>query len=250
MPQAKNAKLAEELKTAEAAVIKAGEEKVKTGDDTPPEEGKSEDTSKTEDKTVHLGKEYEGLISKKGFKSPDDLAKAYQELEGRASRVENMAREALKKANEKQAEEEDDDQKEGIELLRGIIREELRGVTAPIMEDRNRKMVEDEIDRVKSVYPDFEGRLVDDSVRMVAEGKANSLEDAYRILTYDLVREKAGLISSKEESRAQKKQAYSEDAKGASGSRELDYENMTLEELEQVLPRVGSFIDHKGKLRR
>ena len=252
-----NTKADAELEKAEKAVIEASQpeqadkENLSVSEDTQqesPEVKEEAQESEPESENLSLGKEYEKLAEKKGFKTPDDLARSYEDLESRTSRVEQMARDALKKVD--QAPKESNEQAEALEVLRGVVREELRGAMQPLQEDRNRQQVDKEIQKVREAYPDFEGRIVDDAMQLAASGRAKNLEDAYRILTFDIARGRASEIVQKEEKLTQKKTAFAEPASGAAGSKDIDYDGMTLDELEKVLPKAGDFIDHKGNYRR
>lgn len=103
---------------------------------------------------------------------------------------------------------------------------------------------------MRNAHPDFEGRIVKDAMQLAASGRAKSLEDAYRLLTYDIAMARNNKAVQKEEKQTQKKQAFAEPATGAAGDKEIDYKSMSLEELEKVLPVTESYIDHKGNYRR
>lgn len=222
---------------------------------TEPEQPKPEE--KSEEKALDLGARYEELVKKKGFKSPEDLASAYENLEKRASRVENMAREALQKVNSsanQPQEELGDEQAQALDLLRKTVREEVQSAVrdelTPIRAEQDRKYVDQEIADVQAKLPWFKGQVVTDAVQKVARGEAKNLEEAAKILTYDIATQATREATAKEEKTLEKKSAYAESAGGSSSPKEVDYSSMTLEELEDVLPKAGTFVDHKGHLRR
>lgn len=256
------AKAEENLKAApEDKPEEAGEEKVAPSlEQAPVEPPKAEQPkteAKAEEKAEDLGTKYEELVKKKGFKNQEDLANAYENLEKRASRVENMAREALQKVNEKAKEplkEVDEEQEQALGILRNtvqeVVQEVVRNELTPIRVEQDRKYVDQRIAEVQAKFPWFKGQVVQDAVAMVARGEARSLEDAAKVLTFDIAIQNASHEAAKEEKVMEKKSAYAESAGEAATSKEVDYSSMTLEELEEVLPKAGTFVDHKGHLRR
>jgi len=246
--EALNKKLAEEAKPEggekEPASKPHDEVEEKTKDE------KSEDVTP---EPLDFGQEYERLARKKGFKTPEDLATAYINLESRTSRVENMARDALKRLEPNEGSKvapKTPTQDEALEILDERIKNAIREEMAPLRREREKSVVEEEISTIQEKYPDFKGQVVADAIRWAAQRPGTNLEEAYKALTFDIARNAAMATLKKEEKKKEKKSAYAEGAASANSSRDIDYESMTLEELEEVLPKAGPFVDSKGVLRK
>jgi len=202
-----------------------------------------------------FGKEYSDLADKKGFKTPSDLAKSYRELESYKTQLEQDRKDLMSAV--KQPAPADDtkeelppQQREALNLLEGVVEKVMSRKLAPIEETFEVQKAKEEISDVQSKFPDFSGYAVENAIRHVQKNPSLSLEDAHKILSYPEQVKKVQTQEKKAVKSAEKAKAYTETAGKAKTGSDTDYSKLSLEEMEQILPKAGQFIDYKGNLHR
>jgi len=187
--------------------------------------------------------EFEQLAAKKGWNNPDELAKAYQELESKLtpqSRELKELKEMVKEIQKSTAKPEidpldelPDDQKEALSLIERIIEKKL----SPLLK---RAEVEDagkEIEGIKKQFPGSTDSEVEQAISLMEKYKSMPLGDAMKLVTYEKAKTNALASEKKAAMNKQNNRAFAESASDARKSGDTDYSKMTLEELESILPR-------------
>lgn len=198
------------------------------------------------------GQAFKDLAEKKGFKSVDDLVRSYKAAESRSTKAE-QARAALEQKLEqanamKDAGELNTEQEQALRVLESTIDKVLSKKLAPIQEIVGVQKVDRMIADLQSLHPDFTGAVVDETLDIMMSNKSLSMEDAYKLASWEQVKN-AGQSTAKREKKVQDKtRAFTESA-NQSKTDDIDYSKLSLEELENILPSAGDYIDHKGMRR-
>lgn len=187
--------------------------------------------------------EFEQLAAKKGWNSPDDLAKAYQELESKLtpqSRELKELREMVKEIRESTKKPEvdplenlPDEQKEAISLLERLIEKKL----SPLYKQVETQEADRRIKAVKGQFPEASDAEIDQALNLMERYHTLPLEDAIKIASYEKVKKGATANQKKAATAQQQKRAFAEGASDARKSDDNDYSKMTIEELESIIPR-------------
>jgi len=214
----------------------------------------SKESAKEEAPESQFGQAFDDLADKKGFKDVDTLVRSYQELETYKTRLEQDKSKLIDSVKQtvpskSNAESLPDEQQKALDMLRGVVQDVVGKELAPVKETFDQQRVKDEIASVQTRYPDFKGYALENALRFAMDNPKVSLEDAYKVTSFDSA---SSVGQAKEEKAAKAKvktRAFTESAKTAK-SDGVDYSKLSLEEMEQILPKAGQFIDHRGKLRR
>jgi len=224
------------------------------------EAGKTEapETSSDDGKETDAphGQAFQSLAEKKGFKDVDDLVKAYQNVEGSNTKVSQELKEIrdeIRKSNTPQTKDPYKDlpkeQKEALMLLRTVVQEEIGRSIKPLKEDYEVKRASKQLQDVRDTFPGVSDTDLDEAISRKEKAPGLSLEDAVKIVTYESAKSDGTSQKRRAAKTQQKKRAYVESAKTSKTGGEIDYTKLSLEELENILPAHGQFIDHKGVLR-
>ena len=226
-------------------------------------EAVSEDSPKLEaekpasDVAPAEGQAYQALAEKKGFKSADDMAKAYQNAESQNTRLAQEMRDLAKEVKQATAPQADDpfkdipdDQRQALDLLGRVIDEKLDAKLQPLRSDMEVRSAQSEIAKVRESFPSVDDTQIQQAIGVVDKHPSLSLDDAVRIVTYSEAESTSKVTQAKVATDQQKKRAYVESGKTAKVADTIDYNKLSLEELEAILPKTGQFIDHKGVLRK
>lgn len=234
------------LKLEQAAKAEAGQ--------TEAPETSSEPTSED---APEYGEAFQALAEKKGFKSVDDLVKAYENAESFSSKVSQDLKEIRKEIRQSNAPQKNDpyanlppDQRQALELLRTVVQDEVGKSLSPLREDLEIKKASEEISRVKNVIGDINDAQMEEAISIVERNPSLSLEQAAKIVTYDSARSTGQVNQKRAAKTQQKKRAFVESANTSKTSGDIDYSKLSLEELESILPNDGQFVDFKGVLRK
>lgn len=200
------------------------------------------------------GQALQELLEKKGFKSADDLAAAYMEAEGYNTRLAQQIKDLSSKIERAipQPKVEDpfsdlpDEQRQALDLLGRIIDQKI----SPLREDLEVRKAGQEIQSVKDAFPGISNEQIEDAMSVVQRSPGLALEDAIKIVTYEAARETSQTQKSRATKTQAKKRAFVETAKTSRSGGDIDYSNLSLEELESILPHTGQYVDSKGKLKR
>lgn len=219
-------------------------------EDTSPEDTQAEDAPEES----QFGQAFQSLAEKKGFKDVNDLVRAYENLEGHNTKLAQEVRQALKETRQQAPQRAPDadmtpEQQKALGLLRSIISEEIQKTVQPLREDVETRRAREEITKVKETYGVTDSD-VDAALYKLQEIPGITLEDAIKLVTFPQARQKANIHKGRTEKTQQKTRAYAESAKTSKSSGDIDYSKLTLEEMEQILPAHGEFVDYSGKLRR
>lgn len=240
----KDASVSDELQKMEQAV------EAETG------ETNSVDSSDTQDQEApDQGKAIQELAEKKGFKSADDFAKFLTNLEKQNTRLaQEMSglKGEIRKVATPQPKADDNlppEQKQALDMLRGLIREEISGSLEPLRSDFETRRAQESINKVKQTYgvSDLD---VQEALAIMEQNPKLALEDAVKIATYEQRTEQASIQQGRTAKAQQKSRAFVESAKSSKSTGDTDYSKLSLEELEKIIPAHGEFIDHKGVLRK
>lgn len=244
-PASIDAQLAEleQAVSAEAAKAETVEE---------PEKEQSE--APQEPEAPQYGQAFEELAQKKGFKSPDDLVRAYKALESRTTKESQKSRQLEEQLEGIQKLKVDpdatDEQQQALSILENTIKNILSRELAPIKEQFGVQKVDRIIEEMRGNYPEFTGPIVDETLDYMIDHPKVSIEDAYKIVSWDQVRNQSKVTEKRQVKEQEKSRAFVESASGAKSGTELDYSKLTLQELEDILPKSGSFVDSRGKVRQ
>lgn len=132
------------------------------------------------------GTTFAELAEKKGFKSPDDLAKSYAELESKKGRLEMGLNElaALRTQPVQQpAPIEVKTENDAIRLVQQIVDQRMQSVVRPL-ED---KVQLQEFSRLNPDFQQYAGRIA----QVVKENPNISWESAYKIAKFDTLQEQS-----------------------------------------------------------
>lgn len=239
------------LEQLEQAVIAAGQ----TDSTTESEQQPDEETPSDE------GQVYKSLAEKKGFKNVDDLAESYQYMESRSTRSEQKVRQLENTLSQMQAEMEKlkqiqggeltPEQDQALALLERTIDHAVSKRLEPIIQDQGVKKVEAQLNVIKSAYPWASNQDLDNTLDLMLQHPTINMEDAFKMATFD----RAATVRQQTERRqaqdTQKKRAFVESASGARTGDSIDYSKLTLQEMEDIIPKADTkFIDSRGQLRR
>lgn len=231
------------------------EQAVKADSDDAPQSGTQEPASDD----APLGQAFQDLAEKKGFKSVDDLVKAYENVESMSTRTTQQLNELVKEVKSlKQTPQDQSDpykdlppqQRQALDLLGRVIDERLERRLQPLQQDIEVRSAQQEIAKVREQYPGVSDAQLDQAVGVVEQHPSLSLSEAVRIVTYDQAQATAKAQAGKAEKAQQKTRAFVETAKTAKTGTDIDYSKLSLEELENILPKAGQYIDSKGTLRK
>lgn len=211
------------------------------------------ETKAPESGAPEYGQAFAELAKKKGFKNPDELVRAYQHLESRSTKAEQQAsslQEQLEQVNKMQATPGiTDDQQQALAILEQTIERVMAKKLAPIQDTLGVQKVDRMVADMQMIRPDFKGEVVDQTLAYMVDHRGLSMEDAYKIVTFDQHRANSDKQEVRQAKETQKSRAYVESA-GSSKTPETDYSKLSLAELEEILPSANDFIDHRGKMRR
>lgn len=252
--------MADEAKTPEASsnpelekLEKAVNEAV--SEDSP--ESDSQDQA-SEEKAPEYGEAFQQLAEKKGFKSVDDLVKAYENAESMGTRTAQQLNELMKEVKSLKTPQSQDDpykdlpkqQREALDLLGKVIDERLEKRLQPLQQDIEVRTAQQEIQKVRESYPTLSDGQLEQAVGVVEKHPSLSLDEAVRIVTYEDAQAVKQANASKAEKTKQKSRAFVESARGSKTGGDIDYSKLSLEELENILPKAGQYVDSKGSLRK
>jgi len=216
----------------------------------------TEETSEEKQGTEapELGQAFAELAEKKGFKSAEDLAIAYREMESYSTRINQQMKDLSSKVERALPKQQTEDpfsnlpaeQREALDLLGRIIDQKI----SPLREDLEVRKAGQEIQSVKERFPGIDNTQIEDALSIVERSPGLELEEALKIVTYEAAKATSQQQQRKATTTQQKKRAFVETAKTSRAGGEIDYSSLSLEELESILPKDGQFVDHKGKLRR
>ncbi len=205
-----------------------------------------------------FGQAFQELAEKKGFSNPDDLVKAYQNLESQSTKSSQELRELAKeirsiKTPQEQADplkDVPDEQRQALDLLGKVIDERLEKRLQPLKQNLEVQEAQKEINAVKAEFPSVSDSDLQQAIDVVDRHPSLSLSEAVKIITY----ENAAKVQTKQVAKTaktqEKKRAFVESAGASKSSGSIDYSSLSLEELENILPKSGQFIDYAGKLRK
>ncbi|RLI55082.1 MAG: hypothetical protein DRP09_11010 [Candidatus Thorarchaeota archaeon] len=200
---------------------------------------------------------FEKLAEKKGFKDADDMARAYENVEGMSTRLSQEVKglsEEIRKVATPQADDPlanaSPEQQEALKMLRSVVDDVVDKKIQPLREDTQVRKAREEIESVKSELHGISDYEIQDAVAMVKNNPSLSLSDAAKVVSYGRVTTNSVVQQGKAEKSQAKNRAFVETAKTSKSDGSVDYSKLTLEELENILPSSGDFIDSKGTLRK
>lgn len=214
----------------------------------------SKDVSDESAPEPQYGEAFQELAEKKGFKSVDDLVRSYQNLESHTTRIEQDRKKLIESVKQvaptkEQSEELPPEQRQALDMLKGVVKEVVDESLGPVKETFDQQRVKEEISEIQTRYPDFKGYALETALRYAMDNPGVSLEDAYKLTSFDSVATVGRTQEAQAAKAKEKSRAFTESAKTAKGEG-VDYSKLSLEEMEQILPKAGQYIDHRGKLRR
>jgi hypothetical protein len=215
----------------------------------------SEDTQTENAPESPFGEAFAQIADKKGFKSVDDLVRAYENAESFNTKLAQEmqgVKEEIRKVATPQPQPQDNlppEQKQALDMLRGLIREELSGSLEPLKNDFETRRAQESIDKVKQTY-NVSDDDVEQALAIMQQNKSLALEDAVKIATYEQRAQQANLQQGRTAKTQQAKRAFVETAKTSKSSGDTDYSKLSLEELERLIPKDGDYIDSKGVMRQ
>ena len=222
--------------------------------DSPDTESSDESAS---DDAPEYGQAFKDLASKKGFKSVDDLVRAYQNAESQNTKLAQEVRGLANEVKQINAPRPDDpfkdlpqDQKQALELLGQVIDQRLESRLKPLQTDLETKNAQAEINRVKEQFPLVDDARIDQAISVVEQHPSLTLDDAVKIVTYGDAVTASQTQQAKATKDKQKTRAFVESSKTAKTGTDINYSELSLEELESLLPAAGQYVDHKGVLRK
>ena len=187
---------------------------------------------------------FDSLAEKKGFKSVDDLVKAYQNLEGQTTKTSQELREirkAITQQNEPQPEDPLKDlpaeQKQALGLLEGLIERTLDKRLQPIQQDIETRRAGDQISAIKQQYPDLTDSHVERALDYMETNRNVPFGDAVKIVSYDDVRSSSQTQQAQTAKANEKNRAFVESGRTSRTGDNIDYSKLSLEELENILPK-------------
>lgn len=206
------------------------------------EAGKAEQPEKTQEQTA-----FEKLAVDKGFSSVDDLVESYKNLESKLapqSRELKELKEMVRSIQESTAPKEVDpyeglpqEQKEALDLLNKVIAQQLDKRLSPLMQKAEVEEAKGKIQVVKQNYPDVTDGDIEHALEVMKKYPKMELDEAIKLVSFDKTYQRATAFSKKTASTQQTRKAFAESASEARRGDDLDYSKMTLEELEQIIPR-------------
>jgi hypothetical protein len=221
---------------------------------------KSPETSSEEKEVLEApehGQAFQELSEKKGFKSVDELVRAYQTTEGYSTQLSQEMkelREEIKQSNAPQSEDPYGDlpqeQKQALDLLRNVVNEEIQKSISPIKEDFEVKKASEQLNAIRDSFKGVSDADLDAAISRKESIPGLSLEEAVKIVTYEAARSDGTTQRKRAAKTKQKNRAYVESGKTSKTGGDIDYSKLSLEELESILPKAGQFIDHKGILQK
>lgn len=196
---------------------------------------------------------FQQLAEKKGFKSPDDLAKSYMALESRSTKAE-QSKAGLEQQLEQIKQLKDtmnvsDEQERALQILEQTVEKALEKRLRPIEETIGVQKVDKMVKDLQTVYPDFTGSVVDQTLDYMVDHRGVSMEDAFKIISWEQVKEKGATSQVKQAKEQEKSRAFVESASSAKSDSSIDYSKLSLDELEDILPAAGQYVDYKGRLK-
>jgi hypothetical protein len=233
-----------ELQQMEQAIAEAGQTEA------------TETTSEAE-VTEEAPSAFDQLAAKKGFKSVDDLVKAYENVEGYSTKL-NQDLKAIKEeirsiktppVNDDPYQDLPDDQRKALSLLEQVIDKAVSKRLQPLQEDLEVRRAGSQIEAVKGQYPELNDGDINQALDIMESNPRLTLDQAVKIATFDKVRTSTQNNQKKAEQTQAKQRAFVESAK-SSKTGEVDYSKLTLDELENILPIAGQFVDSKGVMRK
>lgn len=218
-----------------------------------PEAPKAEEV-KSEAPADEAGQAFKDLQEKKGFKSAEDLARAYKALESRSTKAEQSNRaleEQLQSVQKmREAGQLSSEQDQALQVLETTIEKVLSKRLRPIEDSIGIQKVDRMIADFQAVEPGFKGAIVDEVLDYMVDHKGVPLEDAYKIKAFESVRTSAKKSEAVKARETEVSKAFVESADTAKSGKEIDYSKLSLSELEEIIPAVGQYIDSKGKMRQ
>lgn len=235
-----------ELKQLEQAIAEAGQAETT--------QNSSENQAA---ETPQYGEAFTRLAEKKGFKSVDDLVKAYENAEGYSTKLSQEMKDIKSEIRSLKTPQTDndpyhnlpDEQKKAISILEQVIDRAVSKRLQPLQEDLEVRRAGTQIEAVKGQYPELNDDDINSALDRMEKNHSLTLDDAVKLATFDKFRSSNQTSMKKAEQAQQKQRAFVESAK-TSKSGEVDYSKLTLDELESILPVAGQFVDSKGVLRR
>lgn len=216
----------------------------------------SSEESQAENAPEH-GEAFASLAEKKGFKNVDDLVQAYQNAESYSSKMSQQLkgiRDEIRQSNAPQKKDPYADlpqqQKEALQMLRSVVQDEIGKSLSPLREDLEVKRAGEEISQVRSSITGITDAQMDEAVSLVEKNPSLSLEQAAKLATYETTKSQEQVQKKRAAQTQQKKRAFVESASTSKTGGDIDYSKLSLEELENIIPSSGQFVDSKGVLRR
>lgn len=233
------------LKLEKAIKAEAGEEKAS--------ETSSDDSQET---GAPHGQAFQQLAEKKGFDSVDDLVRAYENVESSSTRLSQELkgiRDEIRSVKETPQKEDPyadlpKEQQQALNLLRTVVNEEIDKNLSPIREDFEVRRASRQLEEIRDRFPNASDADLDAAITYKEQNNV-SLEDAVKITTYEAARSDGTTKRKRAAKSQQKKRAYVESAKTHKKRGDIDYSKLSLEELENILPSAGQFVDSSGKMR-
>jgi len=223
------------------------------------EAGKTEPTTETSEEAAEpqapdMGQALGELAEKKGFKSADDFLKWNQNLEKQNTQMSQKMSELANKVEQALPKQQVEDpfanlpseQREALDMLGRIIDQKI----SPLREDLEVRKAGAEIQSVKERFPGIDNTKIEEALSYVERSPGIQLEDALKIVTYESAQATSQIQKERATKTQQKKRAFVETAKTSRAGGDIDYSNLSLEELENILPQSGQYVDYKGRLKR
>lgn len=206
------------------------------------EAGKAEQPEKTQEPTA-----FEKLAEVKGFDSVEDLVESYKNLEAKLApqtrelkELRSMVEEIKESTTPKPEDPYADlpqEQREAVSLLEKIVARQLDQRLSPIVEQAEVDRAKSKIQAIKETYPEITNDEIDQALEVMKQYTRMSLDEAVKIVSFDRTYGKLQKVNQKTASNQQNKKAFAESASEARKEDNLDYSKMTLEELEEIIPR-------------
>jgi hypothetical protein len=179
------------------------------------------------------GQAFKELQEKKGFKSTEDLARAYKALESRSTKAEQSNRaleEQLSSVQKmREAGQLSSEQDQALQVLESTIEKVLSKRLRPIEDSIGIQKVDRMITDFQTQRPDFKGAIVDEVLDYMVDHKGISMEDAYKIKAFDSVSTSAKKSEAVRTRETEVSKAFVESANTAKSGKEIDYSKLSLE---------------------
>jgi hypothetical protein len=197
----------------------------------------TEEAKQTEEKSV-----FETLAEKKGFKSADDLATAYENLESKMNptvselkELKEMVRgiqESNKPAEEDPFADLPEEQKEAVGLLEKLLDKQLKTKLSPLLKKLEVEEASKKISEVRKQFPDTSDAEIESALSLMEKYPKMDISDAMKITSYERAVSSA---RKRTEKKQQTKKSFTESASTARAGDDTDYSKLSLKDLEDLL---------------